>query len=48
MYCKAKQACKKLTVVAKRAKSQMLADEVNYDEGRKNVFRIAKQMAKVG
>ena len=48
MYCTAKQACNKIIAMAKRTKSQKLADEVNSDEGRRNVFRIAKQMAKVG
>ena len=42
MYYNAKQACKKIIAVAKRTKSQKLADEVNSDEGRRNVFRLAK------
>ena len=29
MYCKAKQACKKIIAIAKRTKSQKLADKVN-------------------
>ena len=47
-YCQTKQACKKAIANAKRIKSQKLAEEVNSDEGRRNVFRIAKQMAKTG
>ena len=48
MYCKTKQACKIIVATAKRTKSQKLAEKVNSDDGRINVFRIAKETAMVG
>ena len=47
VYCKAEQACKKIIAMAKRTKNQKLAEEVNSDEGRRNVVCIAKHMTNV-
>ena len=45
-YCQAKQACKKVIANMKRIKSQKLAEEVNSDERRRDMFQIAKQNSK--
>ena len=46
LYNKAKQYSKKVVTLAKKAKSEDLAKELDSDEGKRKVYRIAKQMAR--
>ena len=45
-YCQARKATKKAVAEAKKIKAKEFADELDSDEGRRNVFRVARQMAK--
>ena len=45
-YRKAKQTAKCVVAIAKKQKSHEFAEELNSDQGRKNVFRIARQMTR--
>ena len=47
-YREAKRNCKKSIAIAKKAKSEKFADELDCEEGRRRVFRIAKQLARDG
>jgi ribosome biogenesis protein Nip4 len=45
-YKKLKQQCKKIIAHAKKEKSHEMAESLGSAEGKKNVWRIAKQMVK--
>ena len=47
-YREAKRNCKKSIAIAKKAKSQEFSDELDCEDGRRRVFRIAKQLARDG
>ena len=48
LYRVAKRNCRRSIAISKKAKSQEFADELDCEEGRRRVFRIAKQLARDG